>query len=192
MKELKVENVIISKQGKISENYKVFEKIANNKKINVIIVNKGDKLKIDKSVYIEFLWPNNSNFITENTLNNNSIVCKIYYNNFSCLFTGDVEEIAEKEIIKEYKNNLKILKSDILKVAHHGSKTSSIQEFLQMVNPKIALIGVGEKNKFGHPDEDVIMRLKELKCYIYRTDEFGEIVIFVNKKGRLKVKKFIE
>ena len=79
------------------------------------------------------------------------------------LFTGDIEEVAEKQILHNYKNS-RILDSTILKVAHHGSKTSSIQEFLELVKPKIALIGVGDKNKFGHPNNDVIERLQNLRC----------------------------
>ena len=83
--------------------------------------------------------------IKENILNNNSIVLKINYkNNFSMIFTGDIEKIAEKEIINEYKNS-NLLKSDILKVGHHGSKTSTTQEFLEKISPKIALIGVRQK-----------------------------------------------
>lgn len=78
------------------------------------------------------------------------------------LFTGDIEEIAEKQILEEYKN-LNILKSTILKVGHHGSKTSSSQSFLEAVKPKIALIGVGENNTFGHPNDVVIERLTNLR-----------------------------
>ena len=62
------------------------------------------------------------------------------------LLTGDIEAIAEKQILEEYKNNLQMLNSRILKVGHHGSKTSSIEEFIKAIKPKIALIGVGEKN----------------------------------------------
>lgn len=96
-------------------------------------------------------------------MNNNSIVCKLVYRNFSMLFTGDIEEMAEKQIISKYKNS-KILHATVLKVAHHGSKTSSIQEFLELVKPKIALIGVGRNNNFGHPNKDVIKRLQNLRC----------------------------
>lgn len=96
--------------------------------------------------------------ILENILNNNSIVCKLNYKNVSVLFTGDIEEIAEKKIVSLYDSN--ILNSTILKVAHHGSKTSSIQDFISKVNPKIALIGVGENNKFGHPNDMVVERLQ--------------------------------
>ena len=96
-------------------------------------------------------------------MNNNSIVCKLHYKSFSMLFTGDIEEIAEKQILQEYKSNLNILNSTILKVGHHGSKTSSIEEFIGAVRPKIALIGVGKNNKFGHPNNEVIERLEKLR-----------------------------
>ena len=108
---------------------------------------------------IHILWPEEKQ-IQENVLNNNSIVCKLVYKDFSMLFTGDIEEVAEKQI---YKKSL-ILYSTVLKVAHHGSKTSSIQEFLELVKPKIALIGVGDKNKFGHPNNEVLEILQNLRC----------------------------
>lgn len=114
---------------------------------------------IDKSTYIDVLWPQNS-LIQENILNNNSIVCKLVYRQSSILFTGDIEEIAEKQIISLY--GLNTLKSTVLKVAHHGSKSSSIEDFIARVKPKIALIGVGENNKFGHPNEGVVHRLMRL------------------------------
>ena len=102
------------------------------------------------------------------------------------LFTGDIEEIAEKQILEKYKNS-NILQSTILKVAHHGSKSSSTQEFLEQVKPRIALIGVGEKNTFGHPNAGVLERLINMGTKIYRTDENGEISVFVNKNGNIKL-----
>lgn len=164
MQELKVENVVISKQAEISENYKKFIKIVNEKHIKVIVVGKRDRLYIEKNLYFDVLWPNPSKLIQENALNNNSIICKLYYKNFSMLFTGDIEEIAEKQILQEYKDNLQLLSSTILKVAHHGSKSSSTQEFLENVKPKYVLIGVGANNNFGHPNDGVIERLKSLRC----------------------------
>lgn len=102
--------------------------------------------------------------VSENILNNNSIVCKLHYNNFLMLFTGDIEEIAEREILKEYKDNLNLLKATIIKVPHHGSKTSSTEEFLKAVNSNFGLIGVGKNNTFGHPNNEVIEKLKNLRC----------------------------
>lgn len=189
--------MIISKQGENSENLKKFKEIVNKKKISVICVGveslgEPQKIQIEKDLYFDILWPDSQNLITENILNNNSVVCKLHYKNFSILFTGDIEEPAEKEILKQYKNNIQVLNSTILKVAHHGSKTSSIQEFIEAVKPKISLIGVGENNKFGHPNDDVIARLQNIGSKIYRTDKMGEISIAVNSKGIIKIKKFIE
>ena len=185
MEHIKVRNIIISKQGKESSNYNKFKNIVINKEISVIFVKKGDKIKIDNETYMDVLFPSN-NFISDNILNNNSIVTKVCYNNFSILFTGDVEEIAENEICREYHTTDK-LKANILKVAHHGSKTSSTAEFIKMVKPQIALIGVGEKNKFGHPNDGVIQRLKNMNTKIYRTDKMGEIVIQINNIGDVKI-----
>ena len=165
---IKIKNVIIGKQFEKSENYSNFLKLIKQKRINVIVVDNGSsgksqKIQIEKDLFFNILWPRESNFINENILNNNSVVAKLYYKNFSILFTGDIEEIAEKEILENYKNNLQLLNSTILKVGHHGSKTSSIPEFIEAVKPKIALIGVGENNKFGHPNDEVLDRLQNIR-----------------------------
>jgi len=163
LKELQVENVIIAKQKEESQNYKKFIEIVNSGKLKVDIVKKGDRVKIEDDLYFDIIWPNTQNLINENALNNNSMMCKLIYKDFSMVFTGDIEEIAEKKILQEYKNNLRMLNSTILKIAHHGSKTSSMQEFLEAVKPKIVLIGVGENNKFGHPNKEVLERLELLR-----------------------------
>lgn len=150
----------------------------------------GNRIHIEKNLYFDIIWPSNYQIIT-NTLNNNAIVCNLHYKNFSMLFTGDIEEIAEKEILKLYYKNKNILKANILKVGHHGSKTSSTSEFLDVINPKIAIIGVGEKNKFGHPNDVIIQRLSGLNCEIFRTDLNGEVSIEVNKDSKYKIKKQI-
>ena len=193
MEELKADRVAISSQAKLEDNYTRFIKIVKEKKIKVITVEKGDRLKIEENLYFDFLWPDNDKLIQENVLNNNSIVCKLNYKNFSLLFTGDIEEKGEKQILQEYRNNLQILKSDILKVAHHGSKTSSTEEFIDAVKTEFALIGVGENNTFGHPNDEVIKRLEENKVRVYRTDIDGEISVVVNRKGKIiNIQKFIK
>lgn len=160
--------MIIGKQFESSENHKKFMEIVKDKKIQAFEVETGNKIKIEDNLYFDVLWPDCKNTIKENILNNNSLVCRLVYNNFSMLFTGDIEEIAEKAILKNYKNNLGKLKSTILKVAHHGSKTSTIQELLKVINPKIALIGVGENNTFGHPNSDVLNRLNKTRCQSFK------------------------
>ena len=163
IKEIKVHQIIISKQGEDSGNFRKFMEIVKEKGIKIQLVNKCDKLQVEKSLYFDIIWPNDEKLISENVLNNNSIVCNLHYNSFSMMFTGDIESIAENQILQEYKYNLKIIKASILKVGHHGSKTSSIQEFIEGVKPEIALIGVGRNNKFGHPSDEVIERLESLR-----------------------------
>ena len=102
---------------------------------------------------------------------------------------GDIES-SEKDVLDKYKES-NILESTVIKIAHHGAKTSSSEEFLKAVNPKIALIGVGQNNKFGHPSNTTIEKLKSLGCRIYRTDLNGEIEIEVDKKSRILIKDFI-
>ncbi len=121
IEKLQVKNIIVSKQPEKSDNFQELIKIVNRKNVNIIAVKKGDKINIEKNLYFKILWPDSNNFISENALNNNSIVCKLCYKSFSFLFTGDIEQIAENQIIKEYKNT-KLLNSTVIKVAHHRFK----------------------------------------------------------------------
>ena len=189
LKELKVKQIIIGKQFDISENYNKFLEIIKEKNIKVNIVEAGVKLNIEKNLFFQILWPNDEQEVTENSINNNALICKLNYKNFSMLFTGDIEKEAEKVLVENYagKNDLK---ATVLKVGHHGSKTSSTYEFLNLVKPKIALIGVGKNNSFGHPNGEVLEQLHNFDMQIYRTDENGEIDITVNNRGNVKVKKY--
>lgn len=184
MEKVKVKNIIISEQAEHSENYERFKKLMIHKKIRLIEVKKGDKIKIGRYSEFKILFPT-SRLLSENPLNNNSIVAQFNYNNFKMLFTGDIEKLAEQQILKTEKAEIR---ADILKVAHHGSKTSSIPEFIKAVRPKIALIGVGKNNTFGHPNQQTIKNLENIKCRIYRTDLQGEIIIKIDQKGSMNVK----
>lgn len=177
LKELKVKNIIIGKQYEEYENYKKISKIAKEKNVQIKVVEAGKRLKIENNVYFDILWPDTDKMISQNGINNNSLVCKLTYKKFSMLFTGDIEKEAEEAILNKYKNNSELLKADILKVAHHGSKTSTTSKFLTIVNPKYAVIGVGKDNKFGHPSDITIENLNKENIQIYRTDQMGEIVI---------------
>lgn len=184
LKNMKVKNVIISEQYKTSSIYEQFKQICKKQNIQIIYVRSGDEIRI-KDLAFKILHPKSKeNQISENPLNNNAIVCMVKYKNRRILFTGDIEKVAENEMVKEYTNGLK---ADILKVGHHGSKTSTTKEFLDLINPSVALIGVGQNNKFGHPNEDVIKRLEEKNIQIYRTDEMGEISVIIDKNGKIKI-----
>lgn len=160
LENMNVENIVIGVQAEEYENCKEFIKLVKEKNIRIIVLEKNDILKMDKETYIEVFFPDMNNTIIENKINNNSLVFKLIYNEFSMLFTGDIEEEAEKYLVNEYKSKLQ---STILKVAHHGSKTSSTLEFINYVKPKIALIGVGKDNTFGHPNKEVLERLNKMR-----------------------------
>lgn len=157
IEKMRVENIVMSKQSKESEEYKKILEIIKQKNIKVSSVKAEDKIIIEKNLYIKILNP--AEKFEFQDLNNNAIVAKLVYKNFSMLFTGDIEK-AEENLAKKYKNELK---STILKVAHHGSKTSTSEEFLKYVEPQIALIGVGENNKFGHSNQITIEKLKNIR-----------------------------
>lgn len=157
MEKIKVGKVLVSKQPEESEEYRNILEIIKRKNIEACVVKAQDRITIEKDLYINILNP--AGKLEFKDLNNNAIVAKLIYKNFSMLFTGDIEK-AEENIAQKYKNNLK---STILKVAHHGSKTSTNEEFLKYVEPQIALIGVGENNKFGHPNQQIIEKLKNIR-----------------------------
>lgn len=160
----KIEKIIDSKTPKnLISGYTTYKKILNlisEKSILKKTVAPNDTFKIG-DLHFEIFGPIKKD---ESNLNNNSLVIKITYKKVSFLFTGDAEKSEEADIIKSGKN----LKSDVLKVAHHGSTTSSTYKFLKCVLPKYAVIS-------GVPKEKVIIRLNEFCDKIYRTDKNGTI-----------------
>lgn len=105
--------------------------------------------------------------------NNNSIVIRMEYGALSFLFTGDIEKEAEEALVSSGKG----LRSDVLKVSHHGSKTSSGEKFLESVRPAVAVIQAGRRNRYGHPHEEVLARIEALGAQILRTDTQGDIMV---------------
>jgi len=117
--------------------------------------------------------------------NNNSIVIRLVYGNTSFLLTGDLAFEGEKEIL----DNGYLINSDVLKIGHHGSATSTSDEFLDAVSPKAAVICVGKNNKFGHPTRVALDKLYQRGIRMYRTDEDG--AVFLKSDGnRIEVSSF--
>lgn len=113
-------------------------------------------------------------FIRDSELNNNSVVVRLDFKEFSILFTGDIEKEREGQLLTKSRNNLN---ADILKVGHHGSSSSSSPLFTKSVGPKIAVISCGHGNKYGHPHQETISLLQSLGIEIYQTDLSGTILI---------------
>lgn len=167
-----VKNLIISKHYDVTQNYaqKTIE-AAKEKNIRIFWAKNKDSLQFD-DLELEFIAPL-ENVVFENR-NNNSIAFKLNYKDFEMLFTGDLEEEAESAVLKSLDE--KNLNSDILKVAHHGSVTSSIESIIKSVIPKEAVISVGNNN-YGHPNKKVLRRLENNNIRIWRTDQNGAIII---------------
>lgn len=108
-------------------------------------------------------------------INNTSLVAKLIFGQNSFLFPGDIHQEVESQITEDF-----YLNSDLLKVAHHGSRTSTSIEFLKEVSPQIAVISVGKDNSFHHPHSEVLERLKNFGIRVLRTDQVGDVKIISN------------
>ncbi len=155
-----------------------FEKLKSicaGKGIKIELCKKGDIIKLDNETRFEVMNPLefSRDELSLQSLNNSSLVLKLIYKNFSVLFTGDSEIPVEERLVGSQLS----LESDLIKVGHHGSTTSSSTEFIERVNPEYAVISVGEHNKFGHPSQFVVDRLTEKNIKLYRTDESGAVTV---------------
>ena len=169
-------------------NYKVKNVVLNNDDFNELEINLIKELKNKKIKYYQNVekMPISNNIITilnteeYDNENDNSNVIYIELNNYKFMFMGDAGVDKEKDILERYN----ISNIDVLKVGHHGSKTSSSKSFINKINPKYSIISVGKNNRYGHPNKEVLNNLDHSK--IYRTDEDGSIM-FKIKNNKLKI-----
>lgn len=133
--------------------------------IQEVLASTKKRSSVNQSLSV--LWP----FVPGQGENNDSMVLYGKIGSFYWLFTGDLEEEGEKKIVQHYPE----LKVDVLKVGHHGSRTSSTKPFLDLINPQKALISCGLKNRYRHPDPDVLLQLQQTNAHIYRTDLDGAV-----------------
>lgn len=168
---IKINQIFIADTDTKNDLLKILEMKASKYNIAINKLSKGNIVKVDDSISFECIYPSKDILIDSDDYNNNSLVLYMNYNNSKFLFTGDIEKEAEDRITKDYKK----LDVDILKVAHHGSKTSSNQNFVDMVKPKVAIISSGKNNYYGHPHKEVLDRYKNIN--IYNTADEGAILI---------------
>lgn len=174
MESMDIENIFISYKDIESE---VYSSILDSD-IPVILLENGDKFKLDKNTLLTVLGPSDIERDRNNSANNLSLVFNLSYYDRDILFTGDAEAEAERLIEDRLERSV-----DILKVGHHGSITSSTDTFLAKAKPKIAIISAGRNNLYGHPHDDIISRFENLKCKVYRTDTMGmtRVVLDIDK-----------
>lgn len=178
LKELKVKEILMPKVNKeyTSEEKEIFL-IAQKKRIPIQFVGGGDYWKKENADFT-ILSPIHEEYESEN---NGSIVLLAKIAGLSWLFTGDLEQGGELDLVNEYPSLEGI---DILKVGHHGSKTSTSAEFIDKLKPKMAIISVGVNNLYQHPSEEVLKVLDDNNVKVLRTDQNGGISFFFSKKIR--------
>lgn len=166
----------------VVNNTKTFKDVIaaiKDKKLTITTPNVGDSYKLGDAEWT-ILAPNSKEY---EELNDYSIVVRLVFGNNSFIFMGDAEAKSEDEILEYYENEIA---SDVLKVGHHGSSSSTSEEFLEAVNPRYAVISAGKDNQYGHPHDEIIARLEEKNIEILRTDESGTIIFSADADGNFK------
>jgi len=157
-------------------NYQAWQAMIAQKKIPLHFIVGPEKLLIDDTMSLDFIWPRTS-LVGQDLKDDNpgSVVVKMNFNGHSFLFTGDIPKEVETQLIPY----LKAQKIEVLKVVHHGSKYSSGIDFLRAIAPIYAVISVG-LNKYGHPSFRALTNLAKVGAKILRTDQKGDIIFYFN------------
>lgn len=152
------------------------------KNLKIEYLTKGDVLKIDGSTTMEILSP--SKITDKNNLN--SIVSLLNYKGYEFLFTGDAEKENESEIL----SSCNLPDIEFLKAGHHGSSSSSTDEFIEKLKPEAVAISCGYNNDYGHPHRSVLDTFRENGAVVYRTDKNGSLVFYCDENGIFTKKKY--
>lgn len=149
------------------------ERAIKNEQSEQRIVRSGASYEFD-GVFIDIVWPTSQATLQEKDRNNTSIVIRVRYGTRTVLLTGDAEGTVEDDFAKTVGD------VDVLKVGHHGSRTSTSIELLQTIRPEVAVISAGEDNRYGHPHPIILSRLENIKAKIWRTDLDGDLLLFTD------------
>lgn len=170
-KNYQIDEVLLTGAEKDTAVYKEWRDVLSYNKTETLEIWRGTKVKFDDAE-LKIIHPQEKVEASVGDANNSSIVARLDYGENSFLFTGDVESNAENEILESGEN----IDVDTLKIAHHGSKYSSSEAFLDAASPEEAVISVAASNSYGHPTQEVLEALKKRNIRILRTDEMGDII----------------
>ena len=168
-----------------SKTYQNLEIEISRQKIPEILARRGMHFDLGGGAVLDILFPDQD--VSGWETNEGSVVAKLTYGKTSIMLTGDAPTKTEKIILGE--NSAQLLKSNILKVGHHGSRNSSSSQFLKAISPKYALISVGKNNKYGHPHTEVLDLLNQINAKIFRTDQIGAIILKCDNMDICEIKK---
>lgn len=167
-----VNEIYLPECSSSSQTYKDVLSAIDNANLKVNIAKSGTVICSDGSLSISVVAPVEK----YEDLNNQSLVIRLVYKKASFLFTGDAEEESENDITSD-------ISADVLKVGHHGSRTSTSNSFLTRVDPMYAVISCGKNNQYGHPHAETLERLENDDVTIYRTDTMGTLICKTNGNG---------
>ncbi len=153
-----------------TKTFRDFVQAVKNKNMKFTTPVPGEEFMLGEAK-CKVLGPNSKEY---EDLNDYSIVLKVTYKEKSFIFTGDAEKTSEKEICRKFGNELK---ADVLKLGHHGSSSSTTNEFLNLVDPSICVITAGKNNKYGHPHKETMDKINKRNIKVLRTDEDSHIII---------------
>lgn len=160
--------------------YTEWHRVIDERGIRVVRARAGERLRIGGGAFLDILEPEH-NFagVSVRNVHDAVVVSRLAYGRTTALLMGDAEKPLEYNLIASGRD----LSADVLKVGHHGSKTSSTEPFLKRVMPRLAVISVGRKNPFGHPHQEVLDRLHAVGATILRTDERGDVTLISDGKN---------
>lgn len=171
-----VNNIYMTKATSTSKTYENLLESIDFFGLKINTAKAGTILVEEEDLLVEIVSPVND---TYSNTNNYSAIVKITYNEISAIFMGDAEELIEEALV----NSGDIQNVDVVKVGHHGSDSSSIDEFVTAANAKFAIISVGEGNTYNHPSADVVKKWEVSGSSVYQTDIHGNIVITTDGKS---------
>lgn len=167
--DFEIDNILFPKTTSTTKTFENFVLAVKDKNKKLYAPQVGEKFTLGDAEF-EIIAPNSTKY---DEANDYSICLKLTYKNKSFLFMGDAEKTSEEEILN---NNIDI-KCNVLKLGHHGSKTSTTTEFLEKADPDYVVISCGKNNDYSHPSKETIIKLQANKIPIFRTDESGTIIL---------------
>ena len=185
MKKLDVEEVLMPDCMEENEYRKEIEQIAEERDIKLSYFKAGARLRFGSGLVLDIISPDEEDIASDDE-NDTSMGIRVEYGDFKALFTGDITSDVEENHLGEWGH------CNVLKVPHHGSKTSSGEDFLDEVSPDAAVFCVGEDNSYSHPDKKVLQRYRDRNIQIYRTDLNGDIKIYADKEKGYKISTYLE
>jgi competence protein ComEC len=186
LRNFSVRSALVARTPSADAEYAKFAATAVAEKTHLEVIGAGDKLLFG-SVSATVLWPPASADANAPSQNNDSIVLRLELGERAFLLTGDIEKEAENALLSTREN----LRVDIVKVPHHGSKTSSTEGFVAATRPSLAIISVGQKSMFGHPHKEVVERWLASGAEVLKTGKCGTISVVTDGK-EMKVEKFVK